>query len=149
MATFCGGDIWPPSVELEGQKFPFQPFQGSSNTQTQITELLCPPQHVQSLLPVKGNTVKVRNSTRDSGLMVASKRGGCFSLRSVLNDVQSLKRSAKMRHGQRRLLEWVGEHRGVSGTCLLPCSLFLSLSDQSISLNAFILQAGSEISSYH
>lgn len=47
-----------------------------------------------------------------------------------------------MRHGQGRLLEWVGEHRRVSGMCLLSCSL--SLSDQSISLNAFIMQVGSE-----
>lgn len=69
---------------------------------------------------------------------------GCFSLRSVLKEVPSLKRSAEMRHGQGRLLEWVGEHRGVSGMCLLLCSLSLSLSDQSISLNAFIMQVGSE-----
>lgn len=59
----------------KGRNSPFQPFQGSSNTQTHISELLCPPQGFQPLLPVKGSRVKMRNSSRDTSLMVASRRG--------------------------------------------------------------------------
>lgn len=52
---------------------------------------------------------------------------GCLSLRSVLDEVQSLKEISKNEAWAKQVLEWVGEHKGVSGMCLLSCSLSLSL----------------------
>lgn len=111
----------------KGRNSPFQPFHGSSNTQSPIIELLCPPQYVQPPLTSERQQSEGEEQPQGHQSHGDIQKRGCFSLSSVLDEVQSLKRSAKMRHGHRRLFEWVGEHRGVSGMCLLSCSLSLSV----------------------
>lgn len=79
----------------KGRNSPFQPFQASSNTQTQITELLCPPPMCSAPLTSERQQSEDEEQHQGHRPHGGIQERGCFSLSSVLKEVPKLEESSK------------------------------------------------------